>query len=61
MLGQAGRFEVIGAILAVFMTGIFIVGLLERRDRTIFRMGYDSLASILVFAAGLWFLSRAVA
>jgi cation:H+ antiporter len=60
VLGQAGRFEVIGAILAVFMTGIFIVGLLERRNRTIFRMGYDALASILVFAAGLWFLSRAM-
>ena len=60
VLGEAGRFEVIGAMLAVFMTGIFIVGLLERRDRTIFRMGYDALAAILVFATGLWFLSRSM-
>ena len=60
VLGEAGRFEVIGAMLAVFMTGIFIVGLLERRDRTIFRMGYDAIAAILVFATGLWFLSRSM-
>lgn len=58
VLSQAGRFEVIGAILAAFMTGIFIVGLLERRDRAIFRMGYDSVAAILVFGTGLWFLNR---
>lgn len=56
VLSQAGRFEVIGAILAVLMTGIFIVGLLERKDRTILRMGYDSLAALVTFAIGLWLL-----
>lgn len=58
VLGEAGRFEIIGAMLAVLLTGIFIVGLLERRDRTILRMGYDAFASILLFALGLWFLGR---
>lgn len=60
VLGQAGRFEVIGAILAVLMTGVFVVGLLERRDRTILRMGYDALAAILLFAGGLGLLARAM-
>jgi cation:H+ antiporter len=57
VLSQAGRFEVIGAILAVLMTGIFIIGLLERKDRTLLRMGYDSAAALLTFAAGLSLLS----
>lgn len=30
-----------------------IVGLLERRDKTVLRMGHDSLAALLLFAAGL--------
>lgn len=59
VLAEAGQFEVLGAILAALLTGIFIVGLLERRDRTIFRMGYDAVGAVLVFALGLWFLSRA--
>jgi cation:H+ antiporter len=58
VLGEAGRFEVIGSILTVFMTGIFIIGLLERKDRTILRMGYDSIAAILAFAAGVWLLAQ---
>lgn len=61
VLAEAGRFEVTGAILAVLMTGIFIVGLLERRDRTILRMGYDSAIALLVFSAGLFLLSRTMA
>jgi cation:H+ antiporter len=60
VLAQAGRFEVIGATLAVFMTGIFVIGLLERRDETIVRMGYDAFASVSVFGLGLWLLSRAI-
>jgi cation:H+ antiporter len=35
-----------------------VVGLLERKDRTIFRMGYDSLSAIVTFLAGLTLLYR---
>jgi cation:H+ antiporter len=35
------------------LTAVFIIGLLERRDRTILRMGYDSLAAIVFYAIGL--------
>lgn len=58
VLGETGAFEVAGAILAVLMTGIFVTGLLERRDRTILRMGYDSALSIVAFGGGLFALSR---
>jgi len=30
-----------------------VLGLIERRDRTIMRMGEDSIAVLLVYAAGL--------
>jgi cation:H+ antiporter len=53
ILSEAGGFEVAASLLAGIVTGIFIVGLLERRDRTILRMGYDSLAAIAVFFGGL--------
>lgn len=59
VLARAGRFEVVGAVLAILMTGIFIVGLLERKDKAVLRMGYDSLAAIIAFGMGLWLLSRA--
>ncbi len=59
VLSLAGRFEMIGAILAIILTGVFIIGLLERRNRTILRMGFDSLASLLIFAGGVFILARA--
>jgi cation:H+ antiporter len=53
VLRETGRFEAGAAVLGLLLTGIFVVGLLERKDRTIFRMGYDSLAAIVTFLAGL--------
>lgn len=53
VINELGQFEIVSALLGVLLTGILLVGLLERRDRTIFRMGYDSFLIILTFAAGL--------
>ena len=52
VLDTLGAFEILSALLGATLIGIFMVGLLEHRDRTIFRMGYDSAAVIAVFAAG---------
>lgn len=49
VINELGRFEVILALLGAVLTGVFLVGLLERRDPRIMRMGYDSLAVILIF------------
>ncbi|MCF8709667.1 sodium:calcium antiporter [Rhizorhapis sp. SPR117] len=57
VLDTAGTFEVTAACLAVVMTGIFVVGMLERRDKTIWRMGMDSALALLVFVGGLAGLS----
>ena len=56
ILDSAGRFEVVAVILGIVLTSIYVVGLLDRRNRTILRMGYDSLAAIIVFGIGLLFL-----
>lgn len=52
VIEQAGNFEIVGAMLALVLTGIFVIGLIERRDRTLLRMGEDSIAAILVYASG---------
>lgn len=53
ILNAAGRFEAVAVILGIVLTAIYIVGLLDRRNRTILRMGYDSLTAIIVFGIGL--------
>lgn len=53
VLAAAGTFEVLGALVALLMTGAFVIGLLERKDRTVLRMGYDAMAALLVFAGGI--------
>lgn len=53
VLREAGPFEAVASLLALILTSIFILGLLERKNRTVLRMGYDSLAVIIVFTAGL--------
>jgi cation:H+ antiporter len=60
VLNHGGRFEVVASLLGALMTGVLLLGLLERRDRTILRMGYDSATIIAMFLAGLvllYFLS----
>lgn len=41
------------ALMAVLLTAIVLFGLIERRDRTILRMGLDSAAVLLVYALGI--------
>lgn len=57
ILGLAGPFEAVAALLALVLTGVFLIGLLERHDRTLFRMGYDSIAAIVIYGAAMAYLS----
>ncbi|KEO91364.1 hypothetical protein EH31_01495 [Erythrobacter longus] len=56
VLSRAGGFEITGTMLALGLTGIFVIGLIERRDRTILRMGEDSLTAIIVYFGGVGLL-----
>lgn len=53
VINALGRFEVISSLLGALLTGIYLVGLLERRDPVVLRMGYDSLAVLVVFGGGV--------
>nr|WP_255575430.1 sodium:calcium antiporter [Caldovatus aquaticus] len=53
VLDQLGAFETLSALLGAALSGVYLIGLLERRNPTVLRMGYDSLAVLLIFAAGL--------
>lgn len=58
VLVSVGQFAGVGALLALLLTAIFLTGIVERRDRTVLRMGFDSLAAIVVYAAGLIVMYR---
>lgn len=53
VLQAAGPFAAFSALIAIGLTSLFLVGLIERRDRTWCRMGPDSLLAILLYAGGL--------
>ncbi len=53
ILSTGGRFEALAALLGIVLTAIYVVGLLDRRNRTFLRMGYDSLVAIVVYVVGL--------
>ncbi|AOL23859.1 cation:H+ antiporter [Erythrobacter litoralis] len=53
VIERAGEAEIAAAMLPLMLTGIFVIGLVERRDRTVLRMGPDSIAVILAYGGGL--------
>lgn len=53
ILGHAASSVVFVAALGAFMTCIFLWGLMERENRTILGVGWDSAAASLVYAGGV--------
>lgn len=58
VLNRVGSFSAFGALLGIMLTILYVAGLAERRDRTLWRMGYDSIAVLLIYAGGLIILYR---
>jgi cation:H+ antiporter len=58
VLNEVGRFAAVAALLGIAVTTLYIAGLVERRDRTLFRMGYDSLAVLALYLGGMALLYR---
>ena len=56
VLSEAGRFSGVAALVAILLTALFLAGMIERRDRTVLRMGWDSFAAIGTYVAGLFVL-----
>lgn len=53
VLARMDSFAIFGALLAVILTALFQAGLAERRDRSLMRMGYDSILVIIVYFGGI--------
>lgn len=53
VLSRVGAFSVMGALLAIVVTALFQAGLAERRDRSLFRLGYDSILVVVAYAGGV--------
>jgi cation:H+ antiporter len=53
VMREAGSFASFGATLALVLTSFLLVGMLESRNRTVLRMGWDSIAVLLGYLAGL--------
>jgi len=57
-LNEVGRFAAVATLLGIAVTTLYMAGLVERRDRTLFRMGYDSLAVLATYLGGVFLLYR---
>tara|TARA_R110002096_G_scaffold46310_21_gene123587 strand:- start:7240 stop:8307 length:1068 start_codon:yes stop_codon:yes gene_type:complete len=53
---RVGTFAAVAALLGIVVTAIFLIGLAERRDRTIGPLGIDSVALLIAYTGGLWLL-----
>jgi cation:H+ antiporter len=53
ILNQSGRFEMAACLISLLLTGLYALGLMERRRRTILRMGFDSVLVVSTYVAGL--------
>lgn len=53
VFNQLDTFSLVAALLGVLLTMIYVIGLVERRDKVILRMGYDSLIVLIVYFGGL--------
>ena len=53
VLNEVGAFSAFAALLGVVVSALFLLGLLERRDRTLLRMGYDSFAVLGTYLVGV--------
>lgn len=59
ILSDIDRSALFAAAMGMVVTGIYLLGLLQRGQRTVFRMGYDSagvLATYVAGVVGLYFL-----
>jgi cation:H+ antiporter len=56
VLNEVGTFSAFGALLGITVTLMYVSGLIERRDKTVFRLGIDSWAVLGVYLGGLTIL-----
>jgi cation:H+ antiporter len=53
VLNEVGPFAQVGALIGIACTTIYMAGILERRDRSWFRLGPDSILVLIVYGGGV--------
>ncbi|HEX2225561.1 MAG TPA: sodium:calcium antiporter [Candidatus Binatia bacterium] len=53
VMAHAGKAAIFVSAIAAIMTSIYLWGMLERQDRTVFGMGWDSAAAAVVYLGGM--------
>jgi cation:H+ antiporter len=53
VLSEVGRFSLTAALLGILLTGIFLAGLIERRERVVLAAGVDSHVVLAVYLGGM--------
>ena len=53
VLAEVGTFSVVAGLLGIFVTAVYIVGLIERRDPAFGGVGLDTLVVLAAYAGGL--------
>lgn len=53
VVNEGGRFALVACLLATLLACIYLVGLLERRNHTVARMGLDSATVLVAYLAGV--------
>ena len=53
ILSAIGTFDIYITCLGILLTSIFLIGLIIKSDKQIFRIGYDSLAIIIIYLIGV--------
>jgi cation:H+ antiporter len=53
ILNRVGAFSAFAGLVGIIVTTLFTIGLIERRDRTFLRMGFDSIAVLMTYVVGL--------
>ncbi|WP_296816272.1 hypothetical protein, partial [Brevundimonas sp.] len=52
-LSEVGSFSVAVAMLGIVLCAVYVMGMVERRDRTVLRMGWDSAMVLVIYGLGL--------
>lgn len=53
VLREVERSSTTAVLIATLLTALYLIGLVERRDKAVLRMGYDSIAVLVVYVAGM--------
>ena len=53
VLSSVGAFSSFAVLLGIVVTALYVAGLAERRDKTLLRLGVDSLAVVICYVGGV--------